>query len=43
MLRKLLLPRKSASRWLGSGETQLELDKHFTVLKRLGKGSYASV
>lgn len=41
MLKKLL-HHKSASRWLGS-ETQLELDKHFEVERKLGKGSYAVV
>lgn len=41
MLKKLL-PRRSASRWLGS-ETELELEKHFTVTKKLGKGSFATV
>ena len=28
---KRLLPRKAASCWLGAGEAQLELEKHFTV------------
>ncbi|KAL4419420.1 hypothetical protein ABPG77_006347 [Micractinium sp. CCAP 211/92] len=42
MLRKLR-PRKSASRWLGAGETELELEKFFTVKKLLGKGSFAAV
>lgn len=32
-----LLPHKSAGRWLGS-ETQLELEKHFTIQRKLGKG-----
>lgn len=36
------LPRKSASRWLGS-QTELELEKHFKVERKLGKGSYAAV
>lgn len=41
MLKKLI-PRKSASRWMGA-ETELELEKHFHVEKKLGKGSYAIV
>jgi hypothetical protein len=39
---KKLLHRRSASRWLGV-ETELELERHFTILAKLGKGSYATV
>ncbi|KAI7836760.1 hypothetical protein COHA_009398 [Chlorella ohadii] len=39
---KKLLPRKSARRWLGS-QTELELERHFDIERKLGKGSYAVV
>ncbi|PSC77050.1 kinase-like [Micractinium conductrix] len=42
MLRRLL-PRKSAAKWLKAGDTQLELDQHFTIERKLGTGSFATV
>lgn len=39
---KRLVPRKSASHWLGS-QTELELESHFTVEKKLGSGAFATV
>ena len=40
MLKRLI--KKPPSRWLGA-ETELELDKHFRIEKKLGSGSYATV